>query len=215
MRDFYAELTEYTGRERELVQRRCEYSVYELAYTFNKDDVISTYRDNDLYCFDLTHYQVLLRERGFHQLLVDILKRFNFKKILDFGGGIGEYVLLAIENGIEADFLEVAESETLKYAKWRFKKHGVNPKIFTEKTDLTGMKYDCVVAMDVFEHIENPEPVIKKCAEIARYLWCNPFELPFNWLYPQHISKFDDDLRKYFEVVDRYLWERKDDIIKT
>ena len=212
MKDFYGELTEYTGRDRRLVEQRCKTALYELAWKYEEDykkDPLASYRDNDLYVFDLTNYQTLLQNSNFHTLLIDFLKRYDCKKILDFGGGIGEYTILAMENGIKADFLEVGGSKTLEYAKWRFKKYGVKPKILTEKTDLTGRKYDCVVAMDVFEHIENPEPVIKKVAEISRYVFCNPFELPFNYLYPQHISRYDEDLRKYFEIVDRYLWERK------
>ena len=209
MKDYYAELTEYTGKDSALVQKRCETALIELAWTFDKNNVLSTYRDNDLYIFDLSHYQTLLQGNGFHQLFIDFMKKYNIKKILDFGGGIGEYTILALQNGIEANYLEVADSQTLKYAQWRFKKYGFNPEILTEKTDLTGRKYDMVMAMDVFEHIENVEPVIKKVSEITKYLWCNPFELPYNQFYPQHITRFDEILRKYFEIVDRYLWEKK------
>jgi len=212
IKDFYQELTEYTGRPYELVQRRCETSIFELAWRYvedYKDDPLASYRDNDLYVFDLSHYQTELQRKGFYRLLMDTFKKINCKKILDFGGGIGEYSIVAIENGLEADFLEVEGSKTLEYAKWRFKKHGVSPEILTEKTDLTGRRYDCVLAMDVFEHIEKPGPVIDKVAEITDHIIVNPFELPFNWMYPQHISRYDDDLRKHFEIVDRYLWEKK------
>jgi len=211
MKDFYAELTEYTGRAYELVQKRCETALFELAWQFvekYKDDPIASYRDNDLYVFDLSHYQTMLQQNGFHQILIDTLKKINCKKILDFGGGIGEYSIIAMQNGMDVDYLEVNGSKTIEYAQWRFKKYGLNPTILTENTSLTGKRYDCVVAMDVFEHIEKPEPVIKKISEISDHVICNPFELPYNWLYPQHISRYDDDLRKYFAVVDRYLWEK-------
>jgi len=216
MKDFYAELVEYTGRAYELVQKRCETAVFELAWRFVEDysdDPLASYRDNDLYVFDLSHYQTLLQQNGFHKILIDILKKINCKKILDFGGGIGEYTILAIENEIEADFLEVEGSKTMEYAMWRFAKRGFDPGLLTEKTKLKGRKYDCVVAMDVFEHIEKPEPVIKTISTITENLIVNPYELPYNWLYPQHISRFDEDLKKYFVQVDGYWWKKKEDVI--
>ena len=212
MKDYYAELVEYTGRAYELVQKRCETSVYELAWRFVEDysdDPIASYRDNDLYVFDLSHYQTLLQSNGFHNILINLLKKYECKNILDFGGGIGEYTILAWENGMKCDYLDVQDSKTMDYAKWRFAKYGFNPKIFGHDEDLSGLKYDCVVAMDVFEHIEKPEPVIEMVSKITKYMIVNPYELPFNWLYPQHISRFDEDLKKYFVQVEGYLWAKK------
>lgn len=210
MKDFYAELVEYTGRPYELVQRRCETALIELAWKFvedYEDDPIASYRDNDLYVFDLSHYQTLLQQGGFPGWLIDKLNKYKCKKVLDFGGGIGEYTILAWQNGIKADYLEVDGSKTMEYAKWRFAKYGFNPEILDITTELKGRKYDCVVAMDVFEHIEDPGPIIKKVSTITKYLIVNPEELPYNFLYPQHISRFDDDLAKYFVKVDGHLWK--------
>ena len=206
--DFFQELTEYTGRNRRLVEERCKTAAIELAWIWEKykDDPIAYYGETDLYIFDLSNYQAELQNKGFHWLLLDMLKKYQCKTILDFGGGIGHYTILAFQNGMKADFLEIEGSKTLEYAKWRFKKYGVNPEIFTEKTDLTGRKYDCLVAMDVFEHIDNPEPIIKKLSTITKYLFTNLEDgLPYTPIYPQHISKYE--LEPYFKRIDRYMWE--------
>jgi len=206
--DFFAELTEYTGRDHQLVRERCKTSAIELAWLWEeyKDDPIAYYRESDLYTFDLSNYQSLLQDNGFHHLLLDMLNKYQCRKILDFGGGIGHYTILAFQNGIEADYLEIEGSKTAKYAQWRFDKYKVKPEILTEKTDLTGRKYDCVVAMDVFEHIDDPEPVIKKLSGITEYLFANlEDDLPYNPIYPQHISKYE--LEPYFRRIDKYMWK--------
>ena len=126
---------------------------------------------------------------------------------MDYGGGIGEYTILACKNGVKMDFLEIEGSKTLEYARWRFEKHGVRPILRSENFKV-GTDYDFIIAMDVFEHMVKPEPAIKAIAKHTKYLFCNPEQVQFNWLYPQHISKFT--LEPYFENIGLYLWRGND-----
>ena len=209
VRDFYQELSEYVKRDVELIKRRCENSaLVEIAWGWEKEktDIIKHYRDNELYIFTLTHYQTLLEQRGTFDWYKGLIKRYGWKTMLDYGGGIGEYTIIASKMGVNMDFLEIKDSKTLKYAKWKFKKHGVAPEIFYEGHKLD-KQYDCVICMDILEHVEDPEPIIKELAEHTRFIIANPDEVPYNWLFPEHISHVD--LREHFEIVDRYLWERK------
>ena len=201
-KDFYAERIGYTGRHPTLVRERCRVAPVELAWKFDKDRILDTYKQDDLYIFDLTEYQTKLQNELLPRF-IDFLQKCNIRTMLDFGGGIGEYTILAMQNGVNVDFLEVEGSKTLEYAKWRFKKHNVNPRILTEKADLTDKKYDFVMAMDVFEHIPQPDVavLIAQLSRITKYLWCNPVGLPYNEYYPQHVSHFDEDLRQHFVVA--------------
>jgi len=208
MKDLYKELAEYTGRELELVRQRCRIAGIELSWLWEKfkDDPIAFYRETDLYIFDLTSYQMALQRNRVHIWYQYMIKGHGWKTGLDYGGGIGEYTILAMEEGVKMKFCEVAGSGTLKYAKWRFKKYEVNPELHYEGYQIN-QDFDFIMVMDVLEHLENPEPVIKKLHEHTEWIFCNPKQIRYNWLYPQHISKFD--LSPYFENVDLYLWRRK------
>lgn len=206
--DLYEELAEYVGRDLILVKARCKVASSELAYQweYQKNDPIAYYRDSDLYIFDLTSYQNRLKENGMHVWYRNLIRNYGWKTGLDYGGGIGEYTIIACKEGVKMDFLEIEGSETLKYARWRFEKYGVRPIFRSENFKITS-DYNFIIAMDVFEHMEKPEPVIKAIAKHTKYLFCNPEQVKFNWYYPQHISKFT--LEPYFENIGLYLWRRK------
>ena len=214
--DLYEELAEFVNQDLALVKQRCRIAGIELAYQWEdqKDDPIAYYRDSDLYIFDLTGYQTALKNHDFHSWYQNLIKNYGWKTGLDFGGGIGEYTIVACQNGVEMDFSEVEDSQTLRYAHHRFEHHiivagknAVNSPVIHSENYLPDKDFDFIVAMDVFEHMEKPEPVIKAIAEHTKYLFCNPEQIKFNWLYPQHISKFT--LEPYFENIGLYLWRRK------
>lgn len=199
------ELIEYTGKPRDLVIQRAKSAYVELAWQWHehKDD-LAYYRDTDLYIFDLTKYQA--------QLVVDVdmmieeIRVRKLKKVLDFGGGIGEYTRRAIkEADADVTFLELKDSQTLKYANWRFTKHKIKPKIVTEAYPWQAEKWDAVIAMDVIEHLnkEEAERTIKALQENAKYVFANPEFLKFNDFFPQHITEFKLD---GFVKVGTMLW---------
>ena len=211
MKNLYKELAEYTGRSLTLVEARCQIANVEQAWKWEalyKDDPLKGYREDDLYIFDLTHYQMRLQKNNMHQWFRDMIKKYGWKTGIDIGGGIGEQTIIAMEEGVDMAFCEVKGSKTLEYALWRFDKYKVRPKVFFEDYEIN-KDFDFVVAMDVFEHMIDPEPVIKAVAKHAKYLFCNPGQIQFNWLYPQHISRFT--LEPYFEEVELYLWRRIDE----
>lgn len=202
------DLIEYTGKPRDLVIQRAKMAFVELAWDWHdhKDD-LAYYRDTDLYIFDLTKYQ--------SQLVVDVdymmeeIKVRKLKKVLDFGGGIGEYTIRAIkEAGADVTFLELKDSQTLKYAKFRFTKHKVSPTIITEQDPWQDEEWDAVIAMDVIEHLNTEEAhkTIKALNEKAKYVFANPEFLKYNDLFPQHITKFTLD---GFTRVGTMLWKNK------
>jgi hypothetical protein len=208
MRNLYQELAQYYNRNLDLVKARCEIATIELAWLWEKykDDPIEFYRDTDLYIFNLTYYQSKLQENKIHNWYQYMIEKHNWKTGLDYGGGIGEQTILAMEKGVGMIYTEIQDSRTLEYARWRFNKHGFIPQINYEGY-LIQEDFDFINAMDILEHIKNPEPVIKMFYKHTEWLFCNPEQIKFNEWVPQHISKFD--LTKYFKHIDLYLWKRK------
>jgi SAM-dependent methyltransferase len=211
VKNLYTELAEYLKRPQVLVEARSIHASVELAWQFeeHKDNPIEHYKNTDLYLFGSTRYQMDLQFHGAYEWYQDIVKKYGWKNGLDIGGGIGEQTLLALEAGVEdMTFVEVLDSPTWNYAKWRFERTDFIGKIHMEENGYEINKdFDFVVAMDVFEHMEDPQPLIKKIAEHTKYLFCNPDQIKYNWLYPQHISHFT--LEPYFKQVDLYFYERR------
>jgi 2-polyprenyl-3-methyl-5-hydroxy-6-metoxy-1,4-benzoquinol methylase len=211
MRNLYTDLAEYTKRPQVLVEARSIHASVETAWQFEqyKDKPLEHYRNTDLYTFASTRYQMELQANNMHEWYQSAIKTFKWKNGLDLGGGIGEQTILAIEAGVEKmTFVEVGNSPTEAYAKWRFEKHGVADKIkFVNEDFKIKQDYDFIVAMDVFEHLEKPQPVIEAVSKHTKYLFCNPREIKYNWLYPQHISQFS--IEPYFKQIELYLFERR------
>jgi SAM-dependent methyltransferase len=204
------ELSDYTGKSPWLCEQRTKFATLELAFLWDqyKNDPLKYYKETDLYIFDLTMYHIHLEKRGVHAWFEEQIRKYDWKQILDFGGGTGEYTILAEQNGVKTTFVEMGK--TLEYARWRFTRYNVHPNEEDSNEDGSfdlNKKYDCIVVMDVLEHLPDPEPMIKKLAECTSFIICNPSEIKYSEIYPQHISHVD--LTPYFTNVEKYLWKRK------
>ena len=201
----FLDLLEYTGLPPEFVLKRCQYAKVELAILWKKKkSVPHFYKDNDLFIYDLTEYQMRLEHGKLVRQMVSQLKRLGLRKVLEFGGGIGEFSIICSENGIDITYHDL-DGVIRDYAAWRFRKHGFSVKV-SDKDPLEE-RWDAVNVMDVLEHLEDPGPIIRKLAKNADYIFCNPDQVLYNELYPQHISRFD--ISRDFEHVEAYLWKRK------
>jgi len=191
------DLVEYTGKPLELVKQRAKSAYVELAWIWHNqkhqtpEEILDFYKKTDLYIFDLTKYQSILVLDV--NMMISELKERKLVKMLDLGGGIGEYTKRAIEEaGCDVTFLELKDSKTLDYAKWRFTKHKLKPKIVTEEYPWQNEEWDVVFAMDVIEHMTEAEA--KKTLDAlrtkAKYVFANPEFITYNDLYPQHITSF-------------------------
>jgi hypothetical protein len=202
----FIDLMDYAKYPGELVLQRCQYAATELAFLWNnRKGILDFYTSTDLYIYDLTLYQLLLEHNGAIAKMIAEIDRLGLKSILEYGGGIGEFSLMCGLHGLQVTYFEL-EGKTKEYAKWRFAKHGCGD-ISLGDDGVLDRIWDCVNIMDVLEHMEDPDPIIAKLAKNARYIFCNPEQVKYNSLYPQHISKFD--ISPFFENVEGYLWKNK------
>jgi len=201
----FNDLIEYTKLPRKLVLNRCAYANKELAVLWHKKkNILDFYKDTDFYIFDLTKYQLTLEHDNIIKKMIKQIKDLKSEKILEYGGGIGEFSILCYENELNISYYDL-NGKTKDYALWRFKKHTCQIKIAEE--DCLDEEWDVINIMDVLEHLENPEEVILKLKDKAKYVFCNPDEIPYDEFYPQHISKFN--LKEYFEHIEGNLWKNK------
>tara|TARA_Y100000310_G_C20436887_1_gene694167 strand:+ start:154 stop:807 length:654 start_codon:yes stop_codon:yes gene_type:complete len=204
--EIFNDLVEYSQLPRELVLRRCEYAATELAILWRKKtSVIDYYTSTDLYIFDLTKYQLILESGNLIDQMINQIKERKLNKILEFGGGIGQFSILCDKNNLKVTYYDL-DGKTKEYASWRFKKNNCS-KITIKNEDPLNERWDCVNVMDVLEHLENPNEIILKLKDNAKFIFCNPDEVNYNIFFPQHISKFN--LNEYFELVQGYLWKNK------
>lgn len=209
--DLYQELATYTGRDIDLVRQRCETALIELAWQWHEQNAkanpIEFYRKTDLYLFDLTRYQMELHDAGWYRWLqARVLDELKPKSVIDVGGGIGE-TLIQMTGPDKRDYLDVCGSPTMRYAEWRFRQRAYNIRIWDETPSLPIQKYDLIIAMDVLEHIANPELLIREFTDRSEYLICNCHHLPYGTYFPQHIS--EPNLEPYYRNIGGDLWRRK------
>lgn len=145
--------------------------------------------------------------------MVDYAQKYKFKKILDLGGGIGEYSLRMVEEcKAQVTYLDLKDSKTAQYAIWRFNKYQVTPRIVDENYAWWEEEWDAVIAMDVLEHMEEDlaQQTIKRFNNSVKYLYINPEKLLYNEVFPQHITNFSMDDLYNFVQVDLNLYENKE-----
>jgi len=99
------------------------------------------------------------------------LEMLEGKQILDLGCGTGDVSYLAAKkvfpygNVIGIDFLE----DSIRIASKRFKNDNLQFKVGDiDKSDFSPSSYDCVLFLEVIEHIDNPTLTLKKIHQILK-----------------------------------------------
>jgi len=180
LKDIYRDLSEYLRMPIEEISRtywdrrettdRRQQKLIENASSEEK--LIEYYRNTIQYLYELSVWEAQKdKQREFKKIYL-FCRKFNIKKILDFGGGVGGLCIYLKNRGLSCDYLDIP-GKTYDFAMWRFNRYRIELKAIGAFENSLSLNYDAVVGYDVFEHIFDLPATIEKinsCLIIGGYL---------------------------------------------
>jgi SAM-dependent methyltransferase len=125
------------------------------------------YRSTAGYLYNLTRWHASNRF-PYAEVIGDFASRHGFKRLLDFGCGIGTDGLKLLERGFDVTFCDFRNPST-EYLKWRLEKRGSQaPILYAGEDQLPAT--DLTFAIDVIEHVVDPAGTLKELAGRTRAL---------------------------------------------
>ncbi len=124
-------------------------------------ELLDYYRTTRQYLYELTSWEAQKSKQRESRKLYLFFRKFHVKKILDFGGGAGGLCIYLNNHGLSCDYLDVP-GETYNFAKWRFNKYKIKPRVIGALKNISPLNYEAVIAYDVFEHIFDLVDTIRK-----------------------------------------------------
>lgn len=172
-------------------------------------EVMKFYQETENYIYDLTAVNQSEMRISEYNEVKEMIESCNSKRHLDFGGGTADLLLRLHEyfnNKIVLYYFDV-DGKTKEFAKWRIALRGYP--IITD-TEWEGITFDSISAIDVLEHVTNPEETVAKLASMlvkgGKMYIAAPFEATVSngFHYPMHLesnmkysSSFDEIVAKY------------------
>ncbi len=107
------------------------------------------------------------------EALVTFAGRFppevGFRRVYDFGCGIGTDGLFLASRGYEVTLVDV-DGPAFRFARHRFERRGMTAKFVESDSSLPEPDgtYDAIICFDVFEHLEDPIEVARRLVSALR-----------------------------------------------
>ena len=125
-----------------------------------REELLKFYTSTDVYVVGLIEWHSRLGPRRMQRAIAKNCSG----KVLDYGGGIGNFSLNAWKRGCDVTYAEV-EGKTGDFAKFLFSKENAKIKVLTVPKDAGKLEmYDTILFLDVIEHLsdEDQRIVLKK-----------------------------------------------------
>lgn len=159
------------------IQLRCAEAVKGLAQEWrdnvdpsDRESVERFYNESRVEIYDLIAWHTLsedLSPLGYVTAL-DFALREGCDRCLDFGSGIGSGSLLFARHGLEVGLADIS-SPLQRFCRWRLQLRNLPGDFFDLKTcRLPRESFDMVTAMDVFEHLADPEETVERLWEALK-----------------------------------------------
>ncbi len=203
------------------VERRCRGAMLQMKDDWNRetragdpDSVVKYYDQSTHYAYELMWWHTLSEDESplAHVAALHLAVKNGCRTSLDFGAGVGSASLLFERHGIDITLSDIS-STLLDFARRRLEARGVKADYIDLKTTaLPENAYDFISAMDVFEHIAEPEIAVEPLAAAIRPggILFGRFSAEIDPDRPSHIAKdFDPMFRRLAELGFSECW--KDD----
>lgn len=124
------EISEYTHEPIEIVKQKHrlgpeserDFGIFENQNNLTKKSVDDFYQKCNYYLYELPLWNAECnRPRYLSLIVLPYLKRNQYKKVMDFGGGAGDLCIELAKNNLEVTYCDIGEC-LFNLAKWRFEK---------------------------------------------------------------------------------------------
>ena len=156
------------------------------------DEVAAFYRQADDYLYDLALFHSSGERRDYVRDLAGIATRYDCTSALEFGCGTGSDGLSLMERGLDVTFMDYRGPLT-RYLEWRLNRRGLAGRDILFVGEDSIPQADLVFALDVFEHLPEPETIAEVLAHKARkvLVYNILFRVDSDTICPMHLPGHD------------------------
>lgn len=210
------ELAELEGvADVELVEQRCRRGVQAMKEEWeervregDEESVIDYYDQTENYSYELMWWHTLEEDPSplAYVTALHLALRNGTREALDFGAGVGSGSLLFERHGIRVLSADVS-SKLLDFVGRRLRRHGLEPQLLDLKANpLPPERFDFISAMDVLEHIAEPERTVEQLGKSLRPggILFGRFASEEDEERPSHIAR---DFAPTFELLEELGYE--------
>ena len=152
------------------IDRSCDLAVdtlkseWEETVDSRQRSSIESFYETKTHIYDLMNWHTLRDDSGplAYVVALQIARAHRVRSCLDFGSGVGSGGLLFSHVDIDTTLADISTT-LLDFARWRFDRRRL-PACFVDLKDmpLPESSFEMILAMDVFEHLVDPEEVVQR-----------------------------------------------------